>query len=128
MVKMQCVTIYPNIYECVSDYMKNHHEIYVNSSKYYMDDTDFFSTDVWLSTPAAIQCNIYNSNMSADVASRFLVEPHFCKIKVSVFTVYFRSMSLNHNQHLSGSIKSNKESQFDKRQISRHHSLFTSNN
>ena len=24
--KMQCVTIYPNIYECVSDYMKIHHD------------------------------------------------------------------------------------------------------
>ena len=26
MMKMQCVTIYPNIYECVSDYMKIHHD------------------------------------------------------------------------------------------------------
>ena len=25
MMKMQCVTIYYNIYECVSDYMKIHH-------------------------------------------------------------------------------------------------------
>ena len=26
MMKMQCVTIFPNIYECVSDYMKIHHD------------------------------------------------------------------------------------------------------
>ena len=26
MMKMQCVTIHPNIYECVSDYMKIHQE------------------------------------------------------------------------------------------------------
>ena len=26
MMKMQCVTIYPNIYECVFDYMKIHHD------------------------------------------------------------------------------------------------------
>ena len=27
MMKMLCVTIFPNIYECVSDYMKIHHDI-----------------------------------------------------------------------------------------------------
>ena len=26
MMKMPCVTIYPNIYECVSDYMKIYHD------------------------------------------------------------------------------------------------------
>ena len=26
MMKIQCVTIFPNIYECVSDYMKIHHD------------------------------------------------------------------------------------------------------
>ena len=26
MMKMQCVTLYPNIYECVSNYMKIHHD------------------------------------------------------------------------------------------------------
>ena len=26
LMKMQCETVYPNIYECVSDYMKIHHD------------------------------------------------------------------------------------------------------
>ena len=26
MMKMQCVTVYPNIYECASDYMKIHYD------------------------------------------------------------------------------------------------------
>ena len=33
MMKMECVTIYPNIYGCVSDYMKIHSRPFLNISE-----------------------------------------------------------------------------------------------
>ena len=38
MMKMQCVTIYPNIYECVPDFMKIHHERFWTFYGYFSNE------------------------------------------------------------------------------------------
>ena len=38
LMEMQCVTIYSNIYECVSDYMKNHHDRFLTFYGHFMNE------------------------------------------------------------------------------------------